>query len=209
VLHRRLAASPSHRGITGASGRLTAGLALWQALCHRRTIVQQSRAGGVSPPWIRYRDCTGVCEHTAGSLPDFPEALLQLRLPSHGGLTPAAPDSDARHARGIRFPVPERLSHHGGLTPAALGNVRSCIAQIVFLTGRRPHTNTRAGGVSPPWQATNRQKTSVSMQPHPHIRIKSGWRKPAVARVSVMCGKRNHPAIHGRRCKRGSQTTAG
>jgi hypothetical protein len=41
----------------------------------------ESRAGGVSPPWIHYRDCTGVCEHTAGSLPDSPEAFLQLRQP--------------------------------------------------------------------------------------------------------------------------------
>jgi hypothetical protein len=28
-----------------------------------------TRAGGVSPPWVRYCDCTGVREHTAGSLP--------------------------------------------------------------------------------------------------------------------------------------------
>jgi hypothetical protein len=50
VLHRRLAASPSHRGITGASGRLTAGLALWQALFHRQTSAHQHKSGGRQPP---------------------------------------------------------------------------------------------------------------------------------------------------------------
>jgi hypothetical protein len=27
-----------------------------------------TRAGGVSPPWVHYRYCTGVREHTAGGL---------------------------------------------------------------------------------------------------------------------------------------------
>jgi hypothetical protein len=85
-----------------------------------------TKSGGRQPPWVRYRDCTGVCEHTAGSLPDFPEAFLQLRLPNHGGLTPAALDSDARHARRIRFSVPERLSR-----PRRADARRSCWLTIV------------------------------------------------------------------------------
>jgi hypothetical protein len=33
------------------------------------------------------------------------------------------------------------------------------------------------------------------VQTHPYIRIKSGWRKPAVVRVSDMRGKCNHPPL--------------
>jgi hypothetical protein len=57
---------------------------------------------------------------------------LQLRYHTHGGLTPAAPDHDARYAQRIRFPLPVHCHYHGGLTPAALAKVRSHIAKIVI-----------------------------------------------------------------------------
>jgi len=33
-------------------------------------------AGGVSPPWFRYRVCTGGRQHTVGSLPRLCESVL-------------------------------------------------------------------------------------------------------------------------------------
>jgi hypothetical protein len=75
VLHRRLAASPSHRGITGASGRLTAGLKKTPFAMQERTL---PGAAGVSPPWLGKRNCRNasgksgrlpaVCSQTWSSL---------------------------------------------------------------------------------------------------------------------------------------------
>ena len=78
--------------------------------------------GGVSPPWIVSNAHATVFANTPSAVSsDFAEAFLQLRLRSHGGLTPAAP-----------------------------GACRLCIVKVAILpAGER--ARTRAGGVSPPW----------------------------------------------------------
>jgi hypothetical protein len=55
--------------------RADARRSFWRAFVHRKSRFfsgnrsrSNSRAGGVSPPWVRYRYCTGVREHGAGSL---------------------------------------------------------------------------------------------------------------------------------------------
>jgi len=85
-----------------------------------------SKSGGVSPPWFHKCNCTDVRRPPAAVTRDFAEAFLQVRFPSHGGLTPAAPAfardecprTCAVSALQARFP------NHGGLTPAALDVVR-------------------------------------------------------------------------------------
>jgi hypothetical protein len=49
-------------------------------------------------------------------------------------------------------PLQAPYGNHGGLTPAALFRRAFVHRKNRFLTGRRPHRNTRAGGVSPPWE---------------------------------------------------------
>jgi hypothetical protein len=51
---------------------------------------RKTRAGGVSPPWFRYRDCTGVRQLTAGSLPRLCQRALSSPLPrtTASGRTP-------------------------------------------------------------------------------------------------------------------------
>jgi hypothetical protein len=84
-----------------------------------------TRAGGVSPPWVRYRDCTNACEHTDGSLPRLCGSVPACTFFNpHGGLMPAAlvsardecPRTSAVSVLQLRLP-----NAHGGLTPAALG----------------------------------------------------------------------------------------
>jgi hypothetical protein len=57
------------------------------AFVHRKnrhfspTVHREPRAGGVSPPWVRYCDSTGVREHTAGSLPRLCGSVPASALP--------------------------------------------------------------------------------------------------------------------------------
>ena len=106
----------------------------------------RARAGGVSPPWFHKRNCTDVRQPPAAVSGDFAEAFLQVRFPSHGGLTPAALDA-ARSRDCSRFATSLAcaLSTHGGLTPAALDVVRpparvafSCQCGSRLTAGSRP-----------------------------------------------------------------------
>jgi hypothetical protein len=51
---------------------------------------RKTRAGGVSPPWFRYRDCTGVRQLTVGSLPRLCQSSFAspLARTTAGGRTP-------------------------------------------------------------------------------------------------------------------------
>jgi hypothetical protein len=96
---------------------------------------------------------------------------LQLRYHTHGGLTPAAPDHDARYARRIRFPLPVRCHTHGGFTPAALCGGAFVHRKNRFFAGKRSHCNTR-GGRKPPVEnitplhiATADQRRYACLQP--------------------------------------------
>ena len=92
----------------------------------RRTAREQER-GGVSPPWFRYRVCTGVRQHTVGSLPRLCESVLAN--------APAEPRrAHARcswlaHGDRVRtcaeLSSHERFPHHGGLTPPTPGVTRA------------------------------------------------------------------------------------
>jgi len=64
---------------------------------HKR-VWPRTRAGGVSPPCLRHRDCTDARQRTGGSLPNKCVTPLHGRFPTHGGLTPAA----AGYPRGDR-----------------------------------------------------------------------------------------------------------
>ena len=59
---------------------------------------------------------------------------LQVRFPSHGGLTPAALGAarDGRVGMCAELSSQVRFSDHGGLTPAALVTVRWCIGSDVI-----------------------------------------------------------------------------
>jgi hypothetical protein len=103
-----------------------------------------TRAGGVSPPWGTF---------DANSKPgNWSHCNCRRGLPSHGGLTPAAPvnvrSSVAERCSILRCSV--GITNHGGLTPAALDRMCVCASQKSLFAGRRSHCNTRAGGVSPP-----------------------------------------------------------
>ncbi len=124
-----------------------------KAFFHRRTVVHQSRAGGVSPPWVRYRDCTGVCEHTAGSLPDSPEAFLQLRLPSPGGFVIVRGRTNRRNT-SVTVQTPRHMGIKSeGVSPPWLAIARGeTNRRKTSLTVQTPpHIRTGAAGVSQPW----------------------------------------------------------
>jgi hypothetical protein len=128
------------------------------------------------PPIVRTRTPSQLRYQTHGGLtpaaPDhdaryarrirFP---LPVRCHCHGGLTPAAPDHDARYARRIRFPLPVRCHYHGKATPAALCGRAFVHRKNRFFAGKRSHCNTRAGGVSPPWQLLTRMQRQSAHTP--------------------------------------------
>jgi len=45
------------------------------------TDVARNKSGGRKPPWFRYRDCTGVRQHTVSSLPQLCGSVLASTLP--------------------------------------------------------------------------------------------------------------------------------
>ena len=69
-----------------------------------------TRAGDVSPPWFRYRDCTGVRQHTVGSLAQLCGSVL-------ASASPESRRTDARRSRsrqkvrpsGRRVPLLKRF----------------------------------------------------------------------------------------------------
>jgi hypothetical protein len=74
--------------------------------------VRSPGAGGVSPPWVRCRDCTNVCEHTDGSLLRLCGSIPACTFFNpHGGLTFTALDDDDRRSRRNRFSLQVRYSH--------------------------------------------------------------------------------------------------
>jgi len=84
-------------------------------------------------------------------------SVLPARFPYHGGLTPAALDSEVGVRRTL-FAVPckrGRLPTHGGLTPAALVHMRLCIAKgVIFPANERRALRQERGASAPRGLAT-------------------------------------------------------
>jgi len=111
---RRVSPNVCGIGVAGALPTPTAGSRPPLLFPHKTSVCDR----------VQYRCCRRVCRTpTAGSRPPllFPHetivcernavSVLQARFPNHGGLTPAAPDPDAGHARPRRFPLPVRCSY--------------------------------------------------------------------------------------------------
>jgi hypothetical protein len=136
------------------------------AFLQRPACVQQERPASASRGFEK-RTCSGDIAIVAqGRLAGrLYSNTVAMALPHHGGLTPAAlvPASHGRRTlrgfRGTALGSPD----HGGLTPAALVNLRWCTAQIVFWPAN-VRTATRAGGVSPPWDALGMRTRNVETQ---------------------------------------------
>ena len=127
-----------------------------KASFHRRTIVQQHKSGGRQPPVAGHRPrhnepaehkryCATASAHPTncgGRQP--PVALINanataIRTHTVGGL----PTNGARVCR-CAFAHPRRAHARRSWYCASVHRKHR------FFAGRRPHTNTRAGGVSPP-----------------------------------------------------------
>jgi hypothetical protein len=117
---------PNHGGLTPAAPDRMCVCTSQKSVFADRRAHRNARAGGVSPPWVFYRDCTSVREHTDGSLPRLCDSALASAFPkptagSRPPLLPACSDSrwTMFDSRGTAFGSP----NHGGLTPAALACV--------------------------------------------------------------------------------------
>jgi hypothetical protein len=165
---------------------------------------------------LRYR-CRRECNwrswaHAPAVSRDFAEAPLQVRYPRPRR-------ADARRSwlcvrsslNNIRF-----SRHSDRMTePRRADARRSCERAFVhrknrFFADKRSRSNTRAGGVSPPWQPCTRGQrlkitktgAGTSVGPLRHRSTRMRWRSWAHCRQS--------PATLRRRlCKRVSHTTAG
>jgi hypothetical protein len=82
-----------------------------------------TKSGGRKPPVVRYHYCTGVREHTDGSLPRLCGSAFASALPNpHGGLTFTALDDDDRRSRRNRFSLQVRYRY-----PRRADARRSCL----------------------------------------------------------------------------------
>jgi hypothetical protein len=176
----RASGSPIHGGLTFAAlfrrafvhrrNRFFAG-----GRSHRST-----RAGGVSPPWYVFGMRTRLRQ--SGALPlqtrfatprraDARRSWLDVRLciakvvfspadvrtptRERGALAPRGMFSECEPDYGnpAHCRCRRGLQPHGGLTPAASGRMCVCASQKSFFRRRTfAPRNTRAGGVSPPWE---------------------------------------------------------
>jgi hypothetical protein len=138
---------------------------------------------------------------------------LQVRLPIHGGLTPAAPVERAfvhrkrRYFRGQRTPC--TAPRAGGVSP------RGFIPQVSVKRGKSSRGSRRRGsendgGLTPAALVNVRSSTAnVAFFGGPASRTKSGWRKPAVGYHPIVRGERNHSTKTDRHCRCGYRPTVG
>jgi hypothetical protein len=115
--------------------------------------------GASAPRGYYQRQCNG--DSPTHRWRSAEQARLDLRKRvshTHGGLTPAAPVSarDKSPRTCAVSGLQARSPNHGGLTPAALFRRAFVHRKNRFFAGRRSYTNTRAGGVSPPWEPCTR-----------------------------------------------------
>jgi hypothetical protein len=150
------------RRVTHAHGGLTPAALFRRAFVHRKNRFSSAdvrhatqERGALAPRGTYQRECNGDPHiHRRRSAE---QARLRLRKRvshAHGGLTPAAlvsardecPRTCAVSVLQARYP------HHGGLTPAALERRAFVHRKNRFFADKRSRSNTRAGGVSPPWE---------------------------------------------------------
>jgi hypothetical protein len=100
--------------------------------------------------------------------------------------------------------------HHGGLTPAALFRRAFVHRENRFLTGRRPHRNTRAGGVSPPWEHCTRAQRLKIAESRRWYKARP-FAAPLIANATAIGTHHRRPCGQARLClcKRVSQTHGG
>jgi hypothetical protein len=88
-VRRTLFASFCKRGQLPTHGELTLAAPVNERSCIAQVAVspvnirtaEPLRAGGVSPPWISYRDCTGVRDRTVNRLPRLCGSVLTSGFP--------------------------------------------------------------------------------------------------------------------------------
>jgi hypothetical protein len=104
----------NHGGLTNGAPDRMCVCASQKAVFHGRTIAQQSRAGGVSPPWNGLRAC-------ARETRKFIALPLQTRFTNprraHARRSSPSVCRSPNDARFSRYSV--GVTNHGGLTPAA------------------------------------------------------------------------------------------
>jgi hypothetical protein len=117
-------------------------------------LVQESALCGAAQ-----RECTGDRHTNRGRSP----ATLRKRpckcdTHTHGGLTPAALVSARNECPRMCavLVLQARFPNHGGLTPAALFRRAFGHRKNRFFADKRSRSDTRAGGVSPPWEPCTR-----------------------------------------------------
>jgi len=144
---------PNHGGLTPAAPVHLRLCIVKVAIAPANVRAAMPGVGDVSPPWFRYRDCSGVRQHTVSSLPQLCGSVLAN--------APAEPRrAHARcswlaHGDRVRtcaeLSSHERFPHHGGLTPAAPVHLRLCIVKIAIAPANVRAAMPGVGGVSPPW----------------------------------------------------------
>jgi hypothetical protein len=128
-----------------------------KSLFRRQTFTAAHKSGGRKPP---VGSLLRLHRRSRAHRRQSP-ATLRKRSCKCASLTPTAGSR-----RSLDESVRNRscVTHtHGGLTPAALGNVRSCIAKIVF-SPANVRTAPRAGGVSPPWDVLGMRTRNAEIQ---------------------------------------------
>jgi hypothetical protein len=91
-------------------------------------------------------------------------------------------------ARFSRYSV--GVTNHGGLTPGALDRMCVCASQKAVFHGRTIVQQSRAGGVSPPWQTKRRCKAQPRIRDDTRGCNQERGRKPPVVRqtwLQVTC----------------------
>jgi hypothetical protein len=137
----------------------------------------------VSEPRLQKRNRDSPVTTTGRSLQ---RNAIASALPTHGGLTPAAPGF-AFASRRTMFDSRRAASGsptHGGLTPTALANVRLCIANGALCSERTSCTwsGWRKPAVGNTGMLAGEKRISATTLAHA---AKSGWREPAVVRDRV------------------------
>jgi hypothetical protein len=170
------------------------------------TCVRATRSGWREPAVVsqtRFSAATSLCRAEATRKPSVPNTVATATTPAGSPARRRQSPATLRQAfLQARFP-----NTHGGLTPAALVNVRSCIAKIVFSPTNVRNCNTRAGGVSPPWDVlgmrtrnaeiqrvavatwfpTSGRLTPVSERKRPQLQLRYSHPRRAHARRSWLC----------------------
>jgi hypothetical protein len=134
----------THGGLTPAAPDRMRVCASQKSLFAGRRAHRETRAGGVSPPWGTF---------DANSKPgNWSHCNCKRGLPSHGGLTPAAPvnvrSSVAERCSILRCSV--GITNHGGLTNAAPDRMCVCASQKSLFRRQACAPQHKSGGRKPP-----------------------------------------------------------